>query len=132
MTISIINQVTVIAPALLSIVIKSFLINRTKHLKLKSNKLTGKKIKIYTCAYLCSMQLNQTSLNAGLLINRENRKHMVASTFFSRMPWLHIIVMIAGIHISQEIFAIDVLTAIKPLWSIRQKHVVRLLRLYED
>ena len=40
MIISITNQVTVIALTLL-IVIKSFLINKAKHLKLKCNKLGG-------------------------------------------------------------------------------------------
>ena len=41
--------------------------------------------------------------------------------------------MIAGIHISQEIFAIDVLTSLKKSsLEQRQKHVLRLLRLYGD
>ena len=42
---------------------------------------------------------------------------MVANTFSyaSRLCLgLHILVMIAGVHIPQEIFAIDILTAIKP------------------
>ena len=38
--------------------------------------------------------------------------------------------MITGIHISQEIFAIDVLTALKSSLEQRRKHVLRLLRLY--
>ena len=50
------------------------------------------------------------------------------------MPWFgfHIIVMIAGIHISQEIFAIDMLTALKPSLEHDCKHVLRLLRLCLD
>ena len=40
--------------------------------------------------------------------------------------------MIAGIHISQEIFAIDVLTALKSSLEQRRKHVLRLLKLYGD
>ena len=40
--------------------------------------------------------------------------------------------MITGIHISQEIFAIDVLTALKSSLEQRRHHVLRLLRLYED
>ena len=41
--------------------------------------------------------------------------------------------MIAGIHISQEIFAIDVLTAlIKSFLEQRRKHVLRLPRLCGD
>ena len=42
------------------------------------------------------------------------------------------VVMIAGIHISQEIFAIDVLTALKLSLEHRRKHVLRFLRLYGD
>ena len=38
--------------------------------------------------------------------------------------------MIAGIHRSQEIFAIDMLTAIKLSLEHDSKHVVQLLRLY--
>ena len=44
---------------------------------------------------------------------------------------LHIVVMIAGIHTSQEIFAINILTALKPSLEHDGKHVVQLLRLYE-
>ena len=45
---------------------------------------------------------------------------------------LHIVVMITGIHISQEIFAIDMLTALKPSLEHDRKHIVRLLRLHGD
>ena len=38
----------------------------------------------------------------------------------------------AGSHISQEIFAIDMLTALKPSLEHDRKHVVRLLQLYGD
>ena len=40
--------------------------------------------------------------------------------------------MIAGIHISQERFVIDVLTALKSSLEHRRKHVLRLLQLYGD
>ena len=40
--------------------------------------------------------------------------------------------MTAGIHISQEMFAIDMLTALKPSLRHDRKHVLRLLRLYRD
>ena len=40
--------------------------------------------------------------------------------------------MIAGIHISQEIFAIDVLTALKSSSEHRRKHILRLLQPYGD
>ena len=49
------------------------------------------------------------------------------------MSWSsHIVVMIAGIYISQEIFAIDMLTASKPSLEHDRKHTVRLLRLCGD
>ena len=40
--------------------------------------------------------------------------------------------MITGIHISQEIFANDVLTALKSSLEQRRKYVLQLLRLYGD
>ena len=42
------------------------------------------------------------------------------------------VVMIAGIHISQEIFPINVFKALKSSLEHRRKHVLRLLRLYGD
>ena len=46
---------------------------------------------------------------SGLHISRKDRKHMFANRFqsFHVCFGLHIVVMIAGIHISQDIFAID-------------------------
>ena len=41
------------------------------------------------------------------------------------MPWWCIIVMIAGIRISQEIFAIDILTALKLSLSLTSIHISR-------
>ena len=43
-----------------------------------------------------------------------------------------VVVMIAGIHISQEIFAIDMLTVLKPFLEHDCKLVLRLSRLYLD
>ena len=40
--------------------------------------------------------------------------------------------MIAGIHISQETFAVDVLRALKSSLGHCRKHVLRLLQLYGD
>ena len=61
---------------------------------------------------------------------------MAANTFlsFSGMPWSSHVVMITSnsIHISQEIFAIDVLTALKSSLEQGRKHVLGLLRLYGD
>ena len=52
-------------------------------------------------------------------MSRKDRKHMVANRLFQLFQvchGLHIVVnMIAGIHISQETFANDILTALKPL-----------------
>ena len=59
---------------------------------------------------------------------------MFANTFvkLSVYALVFIVVMIAGIHISQEIFAIDMLTALKPSLEHDRKHVLRLSRLYLD
>ena len=65
-------------------------------------------------------------------MSREDPKHMVTNTFrntFHVRVGLHIVVMIAGIHISEEISAIDVFTALKSYLEHRRKHVLRLLRL---
>ena len=45
----------------------------------------------------------------GLYINRKDRKHMVANSL-----GLRIVVSDCSVHISQEIFANDILTALKP------------------
>ena len=42
------------------------------------------------------------------------------------------VVVIASIHISEEIFEIDVLTALKSSLEHRRKHLLRLLQLYGD
>ena len=58
---------------------------------------------------------------------------MFTNRFFSAFLvcfGLYVVPMIAGIHISQEIFAINMLTALKP--SHDRKHVVQLLGLYGD
>ena len=56
---------------------------------------------------------------------------MVANTF-SKLFTYALVVMVVGIHISQETFAIDVLTALKSSLKERRKHVLRWLRLYGD
>ena len=48
------------------------------------------------------------------------------------MPWSSHVAMIAGIHISQEKFASDMLTALKPSLGHDRKHALGLLRLYGD
>ena len=60
---------------------------------------------------------------------------MVENTFlsFSRMPSSSHSCMIAGVQISQEIFAIDdVLTALKSSLEQRRKHILQFLPLYGD
>ena len=72
--------------------------------------------------------LRSVRVMPGLLISRKDRNHMVANTFLKVLHvclGLHIIVMIAGFHISQEIYAIDVLTALKSSLKQRRKHVLR-------
>ena len=65
----------------------------------------------------------------GLHISRKDRKHMPANTLFKLFQvclGLFMVVMIAGIHISQELFAIDMLTALKSSLKHVRKHVLRL------
>ena len=45
---------------------------------------------------------------------------------------LHVVVMIANIHLSQEIFAIDMVRALKFSLKHCRKHVLRPLQLYGD
>ena len=69
-------------------------------------------------------------LKPGLGISCKNGKDMFADKFllsFLRICLgLHIVVMMACIHILQEIFAIDMLTVLKPFLEHDQKHVMRL------
>ena len=73
-------------------------------------------------------------------LSGKDRKHMFANRFFKFSTnglVFHIVVIIAGIHISQEIFAIDIkiFAALKPSLEHDRKHIVRLLekeRLYGD
>ena len=51
---------------------------------------------------------------------------------FSRMSWVSHSFNDRDIHISQEIFAIDMLTALKPSLEHDHKHGLLLLRLYGD
>ena len=59
---------------------------------------------------------------------------MFANTFIkiSAYALVFIVVMIAGIRILQELFAIDMLTALKPSLEHDRKHVLRLSRLCLD
>ena len=51
---------------------------------------------------------------SGLCKSRKNRKQMFANTFCRLFGCALLFVMIAGIHVLQEIFAINMLTALKP------------------
>ena len=55
---------------------------------------------------------SEVKVKSGLYISRESRKHVLLT--FNVCLVLHIVVMISGIHISQEILAINMLTALKP------------------
>ena len=80
-------------------------------------------------------------LKLGLHVSCKDGKHTVATTFFKLFMCafvfgLHILIVVMitwnSIHISQEIFVIDVLTALKSSLEQRMKHVLGLLRLYGD
>ena len=49
---------------------------------------------------------------------------MYGNAFFKLCLGIHIVVMMAGIHISQEPFAIDMLTALKPSLGHDRKNVL--------
>ena len=79
------------------------------------------------------LQTSYAFLKPGLGISCKNGKHMFEDTFllsFCVCLGLHIVVMIAGIHNLQEIFAIDMLTVLKPFLEHDRKHVLRLSRLF--
>ena len=62
------------------------------------------------------------NVKPGLYISRKDRKHMVANivlSFPSMSPGLHIVVIDCSVHISQEIFANYILTALNPSFRIR-------------
>ena len=76
-------------------------------------------------------------LKPGLHISLKGRKHIVANTFSNNFT----LMLLSSYSCSdrrysylcaQEIFAIDVLTALKSSLEQRRKHVLRLLRLYGD
>ena len=71
-------------------------------------------------------------IKPGLHISRKDCKHFVPNAFLKLFNGLYTVVMIAAIHISQEIFAIDVLTTLKSSLGQRRKHILRLLKLYGD
>ena len=92
-----------------------------------------------TMVWLRPLKNNIKFLKPGLDVSCKDGKHMVANTFFKLFTYafvfgIHIVAMITcnSIHISQEIFAIDVLTALKSSLEQCQKHVLGLLWLYGD
>ena len=66
----------------------------------------------------------------GLHVSCQDRKHIFKA--FKVCLSLHIVVSDCSVHISQEIFTNDILTALKPSLEHDSKHVLRLLRLYGD
>ena len=71
-------------------------------------------------------------IKPGLNISRKDRKHLFTNMFFKLSSWLglHIVAMITSIDISQEIFAVDILKALKSYLKHHRKHALRLLQLY--
>ena len=63
-----------------------------------------------------------------------NRSLKADCTDYTDMAWSpdHIVAVIASIDLSQEIFAIDMFTALESSLKHRRKHVRRWLRLYRD
>ena len=59
---------------------------------------------------------------------KESQTHVCRHASFKLSAYalilIHIVVMIAGIHILQEIFAIDTLTVLKPYLEHDRKHVL--------
>ena len=62
----------------------------------------------------------QNTWKPGLHRSCEDCKHMFANTFFKLSTYG----LVVGIHISQEIVAIDMLTASKPSLEHDRKHVL--------
>ena len=73
-----------------------------------------------------------TSLKPGLHISRKDRKHRHVFQAVQLWLGLHVVVTIVNIDLSQEIFAIDMLRALKSSLKHRRKHVLRPLQLYGD
>ena len=62
-----------------------------------------------------------STFKPGLHTSCKDRKHIVTNTFLGAFQVyldIHIVVMMAGIRISQEIFAIGELTALEPTLSL--------------
>ena len=66
-----------------------------------------------------------------LHISRKDRKHRPENMFLS-FPAMTLVVMITGIDLSQEIFAVNMLRTLKSSLKHRRKHVLRSLQLYGD
>ena len=72
-----------------------------------------------------------SNLKPDLNISHKDRKHIFANTSFKLSTYAlvnHIVVMMAAIHISQEIFA----ESFQTFSGHDRKHAVRLRRLYGD
>ena len=74
-----------------------------------------------------------TTLKPGLCISRKGSQAHVCDHIFelSRLH-RHVIVMVASIDCSQEIFAVDIITALKSSLKHSRKHVLRSLQLFGD
>ena len=81
---------------------------------------------------LCQSFLSSTVRKPGLHISRKDRKHRLENMFFKRSSYGLVsmwVVMITSIDVSQEIFAMDMLKALKSSLKHRRKHVLRPLSL---
>ena len=62
----------------------------------------------------------------------EDRKRTFMNTFSKLSRYGLVDVLIPSIDLSQEIFEIDILKALKPFLEHNRKHYLRLLQLYGD
>ena len=77
------------------------------------------------------LTFSEQDSKSGIDISCKGRKMMFADRP-SKLSTNHIVVMVAGIHISQEIFAFDILTALKPSLEHDRKHASMMLCICYD
>ena len=82
----------------------------------------------------CLGLVGDNRLKPGLHISRKDCKHRLEHVFQAVQLWLglYVVVMITSIDVPQEIFAMDMLKALKSSLKHIRKHVLRPLQLYGD
>ena len=84
---------------------------------------------LQTLCNLLSLTFSEQDLNLkpGLHKGHKGHKHVFSNMVFCFLKLFTYAVMMETIHVSQEMFAIDVLRALKPSLEHDRKHVVQLL-----